>query len=140
MSKIDFDRGTHLISTINENVSFIKNENITEVEDLKKDKKEYLAISMALFTVQNKLIELGEEIVDSLDKNLYAKKYLDVIDFLYQEKIIDSKMYKIFRDFIIYRNEIVHEYEGIRENEIFWCINQLDKVEEFIKIVEKDLI
>lgn len=140
MYELDFDRVISLINVILENISFIKEESISSVEQLKRSKKDYYAVSMALFTIQNKLIELGEEVIESLDKNLYPKKYLDIVEYLYQEKLLSDLDYNIFKDFVSYRNEIAHEYEGITENEIFWCINNLDFVEKFIKLVKKNLL
>lgn len=135
----DKQRIIFLISTIKENLDFIEEEKIIDVEQLKKSKKDYLSISMALFTIQNKLIELGEELIDNLNKNIYPKTYGEVVDSLFEEKIINKEQYKLFRDFISYRNEIAHEYEGITQNEIFWCIKHLDFVKDFLKIVKNKL-
>lgn len=137
---IEEERILHAIQTIKEHISFIKSEEVTSAQILKQDKKLYLAVSMALFTIQNKLLELSEEVIDSLNKGLYAKKYLDIVDFLFQEKIIDSSTYKLFKDFVMYRNEIAHEYEGISENEIFWCIEHLHIVEGFVAQIVKKYI
>ena len=139
MYKIDLERIGEIISVINDNIRFIEGENIDSVDVLLESKKDYLAVSMAIFTIQNKVLELGEELVESLDKGFYPKKYNEVPKILLDEKIIDSGLFKKYKSFIEYRNEIAHEYEGITENEIFWCVSNLNFVEDFVKIVKERL-
>lgn len=138
--EIDKDRILTLISTIKDNLNYIKGKDIASVERFKKSKDDYYSTSMALFTIQNKLIELAEELLDSLNKNYYPKKYIEIIENLYQEKIITDNIYSKFKSFIQYRNEIAHEYEGISENEIFWCISNLDFISDFFKIIKGRLL
>ena len=137
---VDKDRIFTLINVINENLDYINQKNITSVDKLKKSKDDYYSSSMALFTIQNKLIELAEELLDSLNKDYYPKKYLDIINKLFEEKIISDKIFSKFKTFIEYRNEIAHEYEGISENEIFWCIQNLDFIKDFFKIIKERLL
>lgn len=137
---VDKDRIFTLINVINENLDYINQKNITSVDKFKKSKDDYYSSSMALFTIQNKLIELAEELLDSLNKDYYPKKYLDIINKLFEEKIISDKIFSKFKTFIEYRNEIAHEYEGISENEIFWCIQNLDFIKDFFKIIKERLL
>ena len=139
MYEVDFERIAEIIDVIKKDLGFIESENIKSVDVFVVSRKDYLAVSMAIFTIQNKLIELGEELIESLDKGIYPKKYYEVPKILLDEKVIDIKMFKKFDSFIQYRNEIAHEYEGISENEIFWCVKNLDFVKDFIKIVKKRL-
>ncbi len=139
MFKLDEERVIELIRVINENISFVRNENIIKVDQLKKSKKDYLAVSMALFTTLNKVIELGEELIDSLDKDIYPKTYREIPKILLQEKLIEEELFKDLNDLIKYRNDIAHEYEQIFENEIFWCVNHLSSIEKFVKIVKSKI-
>lgn len=140
MYEIDKIRIKTIIVTIQKNLTYLKQKNIISVDSFKESLDNYYSSSMALFTIQNKILELGEELIDNLNKNLFPNKYSQIPQILLQEKIIDLNLYKKFNSFIEYRNEIAHEYEGISENEIFWCIQNLDFVEEIIRISKKELL
>lgn len=100
----------------------------------------YLGVSMAFFTILNKMIELGEELVDSLDKNYCPTKYHEIVGILESEKILTPLQSKKFRSFIAYRNEIAHEYDEIYQTEIDWCIKNQDFIIEYIRIVKERLL
>lgn len=140
MYEVDKIRVKTIIQIIDKNLNYLKDKNIKSVDLLKENLDNYYSSSMALFTIQNKILELGEELIDNLDKNIYPNKYMEIPDILLREKIINIEIYKKFKSFIEYRNEIAHEYEGITENEIFWCIQNLDFVEEIMKIAKKELL
>lgn len=140
MYEVDKERVIELISIINRDILFIEKENISSVDKLKNNTKDYYAVSMAIFTILNKIIELGEELIDSLNKNIYPKKYTEIPKILFEEKIINEELFKKMIDLIKYRNDIAHEYEQIYENEIYWCIQNLDSINEFIKIVKNKLL
>lgn len=140
MSSVDKERVIELISVINKNLVFIENEKITSVDRFKTSTKDYYAVSMAIFTTLNKLIELGEQLIESLDKNIYPKKYNEIPKILFEEKIISKELFKKLNDLIKYRNDIAHEYEQIYENEIFWCVQNISSIKDFIKIIKNKLL
>lgn len=121
------------INLVNRYVSIIKGRTLD-------DEFEKLGVSMALFNILNKLIELGENLVESYKENYVPKRYQDIPNFLYEKKLLNEKQYKTYKSFISYRNEIAHEYEEIKNIELSWCMKNLDFVEEFIKIVKKRLL
>ncbi len=132
MYEIDKIRIKTLIQVIEKNISYLNSKNIKDVDVFKESLDNYYSSSMALFTILNKLLELGEELIDSLNLGLYPNKYMEIPEILLQQKKINLKLYKKFKSFIEYRNEIAHEYEGISENEIFWCIKNLDFIKELL--------
>ena len=134
--KMDIDKNEILndINVINKYLAIIRDKG-----DI-KDEFEYLGVSMALFTIFNKMIELGEDIIDSFNDNFVVNKYVDVPEFLYNKKVLSDDQFKVFKSFIIYRNEIAHEYEEIRSSELDWCLNHLNFVEDFVKIVKERLL
>lgn len=142
MYKVDKDEIITNMNSIQLNINFIENENITISKQLEGEEnlKEYMAISLGLFNIINKMIELGEELIDSLDKNICPKTYKEIPQILYNEKIISQEQLKIYKELISYRNEIAHEYDEITPPEIFWCIQRLDFVKQFMKIVKEKLL
>jgi len=140
--KVDKDRILEDIALIKKYLKVIETRYKKREDNENQDEVEfrYLGVSMAFFTILNKMIELGEELVDNLNKNYTFTKYNEIVKILESEKILTSKQAKIFSDFIAYRNEIAHEYDEIYSNEIDWCIKNIDFVEEFVKIVKKELL
>lgn len=142
MYEIDKDKIITDMQHIKSYLNFIENENITNITELEgpENMKEYMALSFAIFNILNKMIELGEEIIDSLEKDLYPKTYKEIPQILFSEKIINKDQFKIFIQLIEYRNEIAHEYDNITIPEIFWCLQKIDFVNEFLRIVKARLL
>lgn len=132
--EIDKEEILNDINVINRYLSIIRGRKKIDEEF------EYLGISMALFTILNKIIELGEDLVDSFDENYVPKRYMDIADFLFEKKVLTKEQFKIYRSFISYRNEIAHEYEEIKDVELDWCLKNLDFIDEFVKIVKNKLL
>ena len=86
---------------------------------------------MAIFSLLNNTIELGEKIID-IKKLEFPTKYRDIPKILSKNKILSKEEYKIFDKMIIHRNNIAHEYDvNITEMELFWCIENLGFVKKF---------
>lgn len=139
--EIDKERILNTIKIIQEYIDLIKKRNISIADESENDKNfRYMGISMAFFTILNKTIELAEELVDSLELKYVATTYMENIEILYKNKLLDENQYKIFKSFVSYRNEIAHEYEEIKNVEIDWCLKNLDFISDFIKIIKKKLL
>ena len=136
---VDKDRILTVFKIIDKNIKIIENKGIKNKEDLEKDIDKYYVCSMAIFTILNYVIELGEELIEN--KNLtFPNKYIDVFKILMQEKIIGFELYKKLQEFIKTRNEIAHEYGEMLESEIYWCIVNISDIKEVLKIVKKELL
>ena len=134
---IDKEEFLENVKTIKRNLIIIESLEIKTIDNLKEDIKNYYTLSMALFTIFNKLIDIGDDIVSELNIG-YINKYTDIPKILSENNIISSQSRNIFIDFIKSRNDIAHEYDEIREEEVFWCFKNIDKVtiilEEFKKV------
>lgn len=141
MSKlnVDNDRIIEIFNVINKNIKLIDNKRILSKDDLEEDIDKYYVCSMAMFTILNYLIELGEEIIEK-EKLEYPKKYIDVFKIIMQKKIIDFENYKKLQQFIKTRNEIAHEYGEMLEAEIFWTIANIDVIKDFLKLSKSLLL
>lgn len=139
--EIDKERIVNTIKVIEEYLDLIEKRKISKSNETLEDKEfRYMGISMAFFTVLNKLIELAEELVESLNLKYVPITYMENITILYKNKLIDDDEYKIFKSFIAYRNEIAHEYEEIKTIEIDWCLKNTKFISKFIKIVKNNLL
>lgn len=109
--------------------------NVKNLQDL-KNKEKFYSTSMLLFSMVNRSIDLGEEIVS--DKKLgFPEKYRDIFLLLEKAKIIDKKLYNEFSDLIRFRNLVSHEYYTFTEADVFKTVKKIDSVIKFIDIVKK---
>lgn len=74
---------------------------------------------MALFTIFNKLIDIGDDLI-SESKLGYVNKYTDIPNILFENKVISSNSKIFFIDFIKSRNDIAYEYDEMSEEEVFY--------------------
>lgn len=140
MSKnIDEERVIEFISIINKNIKLIENKNIQSKDELEQDIDKYYVCSMAMFTILNYIIELGEEIIEK-EKLDFPKKYSDVFKIIMQGKLIEFEEYKKLQQFIKTRNEIAHEYGEMLEAEIYWAIKNIDTINQFLKLAKIKLL
>lgn len=132
----DKQRILEIIKVIKTNLKYIQVIDLKNIKKTEDNIKDYYFVSMALFTILNKIIELAEEIVDELNIEKYPSNYFQFFDILFEEKIIHKDLLKKLKVFVEYRNDIAHEYSDIGENEIKWCVKNLNVIEDFLKIVK----
>lgn len=72
---------------------------VSQLDDLN-----FYACSMLIFSVLNRMIDLGDEIVKS-NKWGYPIEIREIFSLLLQKKVIDEKMEEKLRDLIIIRNK-----------------------------------
>jgi uncharacterized protein YutE (UPF0331/DUF86 family) len=86
------------IYNFNQNIEGIKQylkflddvDGVSTISDLKKNMEKYLSISMALFTMLNHAIEIGEDLIDKYELKI-ATKYREIFEELEEKNIITSK-------------------------------------------------
>lgn len=141
---VDEDKILDYLHSISKYIKIIEKKNISKFnarDNLNEDEEfNYLGVSMAIFTIQNKMIELSEELIDSLEKGYVPQSYAELPKILLKENIINTSQEKILRSFFSYRNEIAHEYDEISTPEINWCLNQLEFVKKFQRIIKERLL
>lgn len=130
------------IKVIKKNIEIIESLNIKNLENIKSDIKNYYTLSMALFTIFNNLIDIGDTLISDMDLG-YVGRYFDIPNILYDKNIISSNSKKFFVDFIRSRNDIdSRSTVEMKEEEIYWCFKNIDKIdillEEFKKQLDRD--
>lgn len=106
--------------------------NIKKASDL--DDMKFDAASMRIFTVLNKIIDLGDEIVSGGNMG-YPIETKDIFVKLRENKVIDEKMEKKLKEFVILRNKFGHRYEKIEKESVTKAQEELKITEDFIKCV-----
>ena len=109
-----------------------------EDSDKIKDKKDYYAASMILFSICNRAFDLGEILIRSKGIGL-PTSYRDIFKILYEEKFIDKDLNTKFSDLVHYRNAIAHEYQDVAKDDLFKLYGLIDVVKALVVIIQKEI-
>lgn len=132
---IDKERIAKILSDLDRYFKDLEALSIHTMQDL-QDPRNFYSVSMLLFSLLNRSIDLGDELVTSLRLGM-PEKYRDIFELLYKEKIIDRSLYNNFVELIRLRNLIAHEYQMFTEKDIFPGIQKVKEVRAFMDIVKK---
>lgn len=111
----------------------VKVKNLGDLDEFKFD-----VVSMRIFFILNKTIDLGKEVVISRNFG-FPKSYGDIFKILGDKKFVSRKQEKELSKLIFFRNQISHRYEGLDDKELFKAKNGLNIVKDFMKIVKEDV-
>lgn len=103
-----------------------------------EDKKNFYSVSMLLFSIMNRVIDLGEEIVASNNLGVPAT-YKDIFHFLWKGKIINKHMKDELSALSSYRNAFSHDYHNFSENDVFEALLKISIVTIFLKKIKKTI-
>jgi len=104
---------------------------IKNVKDL-ENKKNFYSVSMLLFSIINRSIDLGEEIIAA--KNLGTPStYKDIFFLLFKGKLINDHMKKQLQELSSYRNIFSHNYHDFKEKDVFNALTRISVVRDFAK-------
>jgi len=111
----------------------VKVKSVNDLDDFKFD-----VISMRIFFIINKTIDLAKEIVVSRNFG-FPKSYGDIFKILGDKKFISRKQEKDLLKLVFLRNQISHRYEDFGNNELFKAKDGLKIVKDFMKIVKVEV-
>lgn len=129
---MDKERIISILSDIEKYLNDLKEMKVNSLDDLDSMEK-YYASSMILFSLLNRVIDLGQEIVISKKLGM-PSSYKDVFRILFSRKIIGTELFKEMETFVDLRNALSHEYHRVDKNYLFDAIGNIDTVR---KVVEK---
>lgn len=110
---------------------------IRSAEDL-RDKKTYYAVSMVLFSLLNRVIDLGSEMVMGAGLGTPAT-YRDIFRLLEKGGIVDGRMNRSLSSLVYYRNLLSHEYHTFDEGDLMEILARLPQVADFVLQVKETL-
>ncbi len=108
---------------------------IKSIDDL-KNKAFFYAVSMILFSIVNRSIDLGEEIVSNKNLGL-PERYQDIFKLLERNNIINKKIMNVFSELIHFRNLAAHEYQTFKEEDVLKAYNKISYVKIFVEMIKK---
>lgn len=137
----DHERIAVILADIQTYCADLKEFGIASSDDL-RDKKTYYAVSMVLFSLLNKVIDLGSEVVMGADLGIPAT-YRDIFRLLEKGGYIDRKMAHSLSSLVYYRNLLSHEYHTFERDDLMAVISHLPEITRFVactrEIVKKSL-
>ncbi len=127
----DIERIGKIISDIEKYFRDLEEIDIKKIDDL-TNKKNFYALSMVLFFILNRTIDLGNEIV--MANNLgVPSTYKDIFRLLAKNKLIDEPSERELSHLVFYRNLLSHEYYGLTEKDVFDVSKRMGVVAQFVE-------
>ncbi|NQE54519.1 hypothetical protein C5S29_13095 [ANME-1 cluster archaeon GoMg3.2] len=111
--------------------------NIKNVEDL-EDRKDFYAISMVLFSILNRAIDLGDEIVMANNLGM-PSTYKEIFRLLTRNEYIGKDMGEELSNLVFYRNLLSHEYYDLTEEDVFEVFKKINIVKKFVERIKEVL-
>lgn len=126
----DRERIASIIGDIERYLSDLQELNITEVSDL-DDRRSFYAASMVLFSILNRTIDLGEELVAAKNPGM-PSTYRGIFELLARDKIVTASLGAELSRLVFYRNLLSHEYHRVREADVLDVSGRMNTVREFV--------
>ena len=139
MKMYDVERIGKIISDIERYFRDLELEglNIKKVEDL-EDRKDFYAISMVLFSILNRAIDLGDEIVMANNLGM-PSTYKEIFRLLTRNEYIGKDMGEKLSNLVFYRNLLSHEYYDLTEEDVLEVFKKISIVKKFVERIKEVL-
>lgn len=127
----DTERIARIISDIGKYLRDLEELDIKEARDL-ADKRNFYAISMVLFSILNRTIDLGEELVMANNLGM-PSTYKEIFKLLVKNKLIDANLGEGLSNLVFYRNLLPHEYYELTEKDVLDVSSRINIVNKFVE-------
>jgi uncharacterized protein YutE (UPF0331/DUF86 family) len=107
---------------------------IHSAQDL-HDKRNFYASSMVLFSLLNRVFDLGSEMAIAHNLGIPAT-YRDIFVLLQKKGIIGHDLAREMMGLVTYRNLLSHEYHGITEETLFDLTKKTDCIRQFVAMMQ----
>ena len=133
----DLERLTKIISDIYRYLGDLERMELTDMRDL-DDIKNFYAVSMILFTLINRVIDLGDEIVTSRNLGVPGT-YREIFNLLERGKVIDKELASDLSNLVYQRNILAHEYYNLTEKDVFKTYRRAHVIRKFVERVKENI-
>ena len=107
----DIERIGTIFVDIQRYIQDLEDLKISQIQDF-KDKRNFYAASMILFSLLNRVFDLGSEIVIAHNLGI-PSTYREIFVLLRKNKCMDTDLATSMIGLVTYRNLLSHEYHGI---------------------------
>ena len=104
-------------------------------EDL-SDKRNFYAVSMIMFTLLNRVFDLGNEVCIAHTMGI-PSTYREIFTLLRKNGFISDNLSRDMIGLVTYRNLLSHEYHGIDEEKLFILTTKIETIREFVDLMLK---
>ncbi len=124
-----------IIADIDRYFNDLEKMGVKSVTDL-TDEKTFYATSMLLFSILNRFIDLGGEMVTALRLGTPAT-YKNIFSLLVKGKIISPVAGKKYELLVSDRNLLAHEYQDFATKEVYDIFKRIVVVKDFVVVVKQ---
>ena len=104
-------------------------------EDL-SDKRNFYAVSMILFSLLNRVFDLGTEVNIAHNMGI-PSTYREIFMLLKKNGFISNNLSHDMIELVTYRNLLSHEYHGIDEEKLFILTTKITTIQDFVDLMLK---
>jgi len=132
--RYDEERIGTIFSDIQRYLKDFEGVGIHSVRDL-DDKRNFYASSMILFSLLNRVFDLGSEMAIAHNLGIPAT-YRDIFILLQKNGFIGNDLAKEMVGLVTYRNLLSHEYHGITEENLFNLTKKIASIRQFVDLMQ----
>ncbi len=130
----DEERIGTIFSDIQRYLMDLEDLGIHNVLDL-HDKRNFYASSMILFSLLNRVFDLGSEMAIAHNLGIPGT-YREIFVMLRKNGIIENDLAHEMIGLVTYRNLLSHEYHGITEETLYNLTKKIDSIRQFVGIMK----
>jgi len=130
----DEERIGTILSDIQRYLKDFEELGIHDVQDL-EDKRNFYASSMVLFSLLNRVFDLGSEMAIAHNLGI-PSTYREIFVLLQKDGIIGKDLAHEMVGLVTYRNLLSHEYQGISEEILFTLTKKIPDIRQFVGVMQ----
>lgn len=127
----DREAVSKIISDIERYTKDLQEMDITCRDDL-EDRRTLYALSMLLFTILNRSLDLADEVIIANRLGM-PSSYREVFEILRRRRFIDRDLAGEMAALVFYRNMIAHQYDDLTDDDLWSLYERLGTVMEFVE-------
>ena len=130
----DEERIGTILSDIQRYLKDFEELEIHDVQDL-EDKRNFYASSMVLFSLLNRVFDLGSEMAIAHNLGI-PSTYREIFVLLQKDGIIGKDLAHEMVGLVTYRNLLSHEYQGISGEILFTLTKKIPDIRQFVGVMQ----
>ncbi len=131
----DVEKITSIIKDIEKYEKDLDSVGVKSIKDL-DDLKNFHACSMICFSILNRVIDLGQEILIKEDLGM-PNRYADIFLYLSKAGLMNKKEAEELAELINFRNIIAHAYFEVSKKNVFEVMKKISLIDKFIEKIKK---
>ena len=136
-AEYNIERFGSIFSDVRRYLRDLEELNIRSDEDL-SDKRNFYATSMILFSLLNRVFDLGSEMAISHNLGIPSSNR-EIFVLLQKDGLISRELGRELMELVTFRNLLSHEYHGIDEKKLFSLTKKVGSITEFVDLMKKTI-